>query len=253
MVAPLGPGKFYGSSLPRPRFYTDVKHNTERVDPPVSVLDPLLSWATDAHWTMGGLSFNRLRLQGRIEGNVEKLRIQRQKLAKKHARSSVSPISGKGRRASTKKAPPSSLSPPPAPIASKRRYMAPVEEENDYEIEEEGLEKELLVDDDEGKDEEGKEEGPEPVRLTKKKPARKLYDEFNGVADKMPEVVGNEAVKASGQLKRVSSKRASSKRASSKTSVSGGSKRTSPRLLSKVSLMDSDLKTRTSRRLVKRS
>ena len=62
------PAKFYGSSLPRPRIYTDVKFNEERVDPPVPVLDPLLAWANEAHWSMGGLSFKRLRLQGRIEG-----------------------------------------------------------------------------------------------------------------------------------------------------------------------------------------
>ncbi|KAG0484285.1 hypothetical protein HPP92_008364 [Vanilla planifolia] len=76
MVVALGPGKFYGSSLPRPRFFTDVKFNKERVDPPVDVLDPLLSWAHGAHWSMGGLSFERLRLQGRIEGSIKKLRAQ---------------------------------------------------------------------------------------------------------------------------------------------------------------------------------
>lgn len=73
MVA-LGPGKFYGSSLPRPRFYDDVKFGPSRVDPPTSVMDPLLSWASEAHWSMGGLSFKRLRLQGRIEGNIKRLR-----------------------------------------------------------------------------------------------------------------------------------------------------------------------------------
>ncbi|KAL0443974.1 UNVERIFIED_CONTAM: hypothetical protein Slati_2120100 [Sesamum latifolium] len=67
MVVALGPGKFYGSSLPRPRFYTDVKLNDERVDPPLPVMDPLMAWAQEAHWSMGGLSFKRHRLQGRIE------------------------------------------------------------------------------------------------------------------------------------------------------------------------------------------
>ncbi|KAJ6763856.1 hypothetical protein OIU79_024406 [Salix purpurea] len=63
-----------GSTLPRPRIYTDVKHSVERVDPPVPVMDPFLSWANEAHWSMGGLNFNRLRYQGRIEGNTDKLR-----------------------------------------------------------------------------------------------------------------------------------------------------------------------------------
>ncbi|XVF01997.1 hypothetical protein REPUB_Repub04eG0138300 [Reevesia pubescens] len=82
MVVPLGPGKFYGSSLPRPRIHTETKFNSERIDPPVPVLDPLLSWANEAHWSMGGLSFKRLRLQGRIEGNVKRLKAQRKKLLK---------------------------------------------------------------------------------------------------------------------------------------------------------------------------
>lgn len=77
MVVALGPGKFYGSSLPRPRFFYDVKLNDERVDPPAPIFDPLLSWANEAHWSMGGLSFQRRRLQGRIEGSIKKLRVQR--------------------------------------------------------------------------------------------------------------------------------------------------------------------------------
>lgn len=72
----MGPGKFYGSSLPRPRFYTDIKHGSDRVDPPASVMDPFLSWAQEAHWSMGGLSLKRPRLMGRIEGSVKKLRAQ---------------------------------------------------------------------------------------------------------------------------------------------------------------------------------
>nr|XP_011466901.1 PREDICTED: uncharacterized protein LOC105352208 [Fragaria vesca subsp. vesca] len=103
------PAKFYGSSLPRPRIYTDVKFNEERVDPPVPVLDPLLAWANEAHWSMGGLSFKRLRFQGRIEGNVGKLRAERHKRA-------------------------SSNSPPPAPVATKRsRFMALIDEDGDEE------------------------------------------------------------------------------------------------------------------------
>jgi len=64
MVVALGPGRFYGSSLPRPRFFPG-----DRVDPPPSVTEPLLAWAQEAHWSMGGLGVKRLRLQGRIEGS----------------------------------------------------------------------------------------------------------------------------------------------------------------------------------------
>ncbi|XP_057790483.1 uncharacterized protein LOC131007594 [Salvia miltiorrhiza] len=83
MVVALGPGKFYGNSLPRPRFYTDVKFNEERVDPSPSVTDPLMAWAEEAHWSMGGLNVKRHRLQGRIEGNVERLRVQREQIFKR--------------------------------------------------------------------------------------------------------------------------------------------------------------------------
>ncbi|KAL5538848.1 hypothetical protein UlMin_043743 [Ulmus minor] len=126
MVVPLGPGKFYGTSLPRPRYYTDVKFNDERVDPPAPVLDPLLAWANEAHWSMGGLSFKRLRLQGRIEGNVSKLRAEREKIAKKNTKIlGLSPNGSKSKRVS-------SPSPPPAPIATKRRrFMALIDEEEE--------------------------------------------------------------------------------------------------------------------------
>ncbi|XP_059302750.1 uncharacterized protein LOC132054794 [Lycium ferocissimum] len=115
MVVALGPGKFYGSSLPRPRFYTNPDH--ERVDPPVSVLDPFLSWAEEAHWSMGGLSFKRLRLQGRIEGNINKLRSEREKIEKKAAK-------GKG----------FSPSPPPEKVNLKRKIRLVDEFEDDVEV-----------------------------------------------------------------------------------------------------------------------
>ncbi|XP_039135220.1 uncharacterized protein LOC120272460 [Dioscorea cayenensis subsp. rotundata] len=76
MVVALGPGKFYGSSLPRPRFYSDVKLSPERIDPPPPVMEPFLEWAREAHWSMGGLSSQRHRLQGRIEGSIKKLKAQ---------------------------------------------------------------------------------------------------------------------------------------------------------------------------------
>ncbi|KAM5578140.1 hypothetical protein ABKV19_008453 [Rosa sericea] len=114
------PAKFYGSSLPRPRIYTDVKFNDERVDPPVAVMDPFLAWANEAHWSMGGLSFKRLRLQGRIEGHVGKLRAEREKT--------------EDRKQKSKRA--SSDSPPSAPIATKRRrFLALIDEdEEDLEV-----------------------------------------------------------------------------------------------------------------------
>ncbi|OIT02821.1 hypothetical protein A4A49_20938 [Nicotiana attenuata] len=86
MIEALEPAKFYGSSLPRPRFY---KPNEERVDPLVSVIDPLMSWAEEAHWSMGGVSFTRHRLQGRIEGNIEKLRVELEMAEKKSGKETL--------------------------------------------------------------------------------------------------------------------------------------------------------------------
>ncbi|MCD7448558.1 hypothetical protein HAX54_044162 [Datura stramonium] len=145
MVVALGPGKFYGSSLPRPRFYENP--NGERVDPPVSVLDPLMSWAEEAHWSMGGLSFKRLRLQGRIEGNIKKLRAEREKIEKKAIK----------KKSPTKGLSPVhvSPSPPAAPLNLKRKMR--LVDESDEEMECEG-------------------------RVEKRGPARKLDDDFDRVA-----------------------------------------------------------------------
>jgi hypothetical protein len=57
MVVALGPDRFYGSGLRRPRFYPG-----DRVDPPASITDPLLDWACKAHWSMGGFDVKNLRL-----------------------------------------------------------------------------------------------------------------------------------------------------------------------------------------------
>lgn len=173
MVVPLGPGKFYGNSLPRPRLYTDVKFNSDRVDPPVPVMDPFLSWANEAHWSMGGLSFKRLRLQGRIEGNVEKLRAEREKSLKKRNKDAIANQFGdlesddefevKGKR----NADVAFDSPPPAPIATKRRrYMAAIEEE----------------------DEENEQSVGESVEkpVERKRLARKLNDDFDRVSIQSP-------------------------------------------------------------------
>ncbi|GFZ05665.1 hypothetical protein Acr_17g0012370 [Actinidia rufa] len=171
MVVPLGPGKFYGSSLPRPRIYTDVKLNDFRVDPPVPVLDSLMSWANEAHWAMGGLSFKRLRLQGRIEGNVTKLRRQQEKFQKtrddRTAAAAADRIRDSDRESDDDKSP--SPMPPPAPIATKRRrFLAAIEEEED-----EGEE----VDKDMKRVERAERGGGKRRRL-----ARKLGDDFDRVA-----------------------------------------------------------------------
>ncbi|XWS39456.1 hypothetical protein CRYUN_Cryun18bG0055600 [Craigia yunnanensis] len=159
MVVSLGPGKFYGSSLPRPRFYNDTKFNPERVDPPVPVLDALLSWANEAHWSMGGLSFKRLRLQGRIEGNVKRLKAQREKLLKDSL--DKDPIAKKNKRDA-------SISPPPAPMAAKRRRFLDLnDDDNDVESENEG--DEMVV-------------KREEKRVLRKGAVRKLGDDFERVA-----------------------------------------------------------------------
>ncbi|KAL3647095.1 hypothetical protein CASFOL_008063 [Castilleja foliolosa] len=155
MVIALGPGKFYGSSLPRPQFYTDVKFNDERVDPPPSVMDPLMAWADEAHWSMGGLNFKRHRLQGRIEGNIQRLRTQREQTFKNSQKQSesvkASPAirSGKDKKCSRVSETPS---PQPPPVAIKRRRVVG------------------LVDEE------------EEVVAMKKGPVRRLGDDFERVA-----------------------------------------------------------------------
>ncbi|XVE92751.1 hypothetical protein REPUB_Repub01dG0126700 [Reevesia pubescens] len=162
MVVPLGPGKFYGNSLPRPRIYTDIKFNPERVDPPVPVLDPLLTWANEAHWSMGGLSFKRLRLQGRIEGNVKRLKAQRDKLLKDTP--DKVPIFKENKRDA-------SVSPPPAPLAVKRRRFLDLndgdDDDDDVESENEGDERVVKR---------------EEKRVLRKGAVRKLGDDFERVA-----------------------------------------------------------------------
>ncbi|CAN0915047.1 hypothetical protein LINGRAHAP2_LOCUS28906 [Linum grandiflorum] len=124
MVVTLGPEKFYGSSLP-PRFFNDGTLNSEPVDPPVSVMHHLLSWAREAHWSMGGLSTNRLRFQGRIEGNVNRLRKFREKQAKQN----------KDRVTKGDEHSDGSVSPPPAPrVTKKRKFVDLFEDEEGEEM-----------------------------------------------------------------------------------------------------------------------
>ncbi|XP_010438479.1 PREDICTED: uncharacterized protein LOC104722073 [Camelina sativa] len=153
----IRPVEFYGNGLPRPRFFDNPQFNSCRVDPPLSVLDPLLTWARDAHWSMGGLNFTRLRLQGRIEGNVNKLRAQLEKSTPVKLESGIS---------ERKKKRSGSESPPPAPVIVKRRRYLDLNDSDDEEV---GSEDEGVV----------------GIR-------RKLSDEFDKVAeDNIPQVVVN--------------------------------------------------------------
>ncbi|KAM7498126.1 hypothetical protein LguiA_022540 [Lonicera macranthoides] len=167
MVVALGPGKFYGGSLPRPRYYTDVKFNDERVDPPVPVLDSFLSWANEAHWSMGGLNVKRHRLQGRIEGSVKKLRAEHEKSFKRTRKLDSIQTRHKSEKGlappGTVRSASPSPSPPPAPVAVKRRRVLG------------------LIDDDE-EDEERENRSEEREIGRRRRPARKLWDEFDKVA-----------------------------------------------------------------------
>lgn len=166
MVVTLGPGKFYGSSLPRPRIYNDVKFNEERVDPPVPVLAPLLSWANEAHWSMGGLSFKRLRFQGKIEGNVQKLKKEKEKI-EKNSNQRLAPVSESKKQSSTnggskgKERGNREDSPPPAPISKKARRRS------------------MLVD---GDNDDVAGEERENIRRKVRRLVRKLGDDFKMVA-----------------------------------------------------------------------
>ncbi|KAF3324844.1 hypothetical protein FCM35_KLT11001 [Carex littledalei] len=156
MVVALGPGRFYGSGLPRPRYYPDPKLNSTRIDPPESMMDPFLSWANEAHWSMGGLSSRRLRLQGRIEGSITKLR------------KSMSP---KKRKTVTR--------------FTKQR-LASLEEDDDEPEDEEVYDSD--VEEEEGEEEEeseSEEESEEEIEASskKRKRARRLGDEFDRIAE----------------------------------------------------------------------
>ncbi|KAL3645466.1 hypothetical protein CASFOL_010646 [Castilleja foliolosa] len=152
MVVALGPGKFYGSSLPRPRFYTDVKFNDERVDRPPSFMDPLMAWAEEAHWSMGGLNFKRNRLQGRIEGNTQRLRIQRDQTFKKSQNYVKASQSRRSDNDSKSSCVSEIQSPQPPPVAIKRRRVIGLVDEEEEVVE------------------------------VKKWPVRKLGDDFERVA-----------------------------------------------------------------------
>jgi hypothetical protein len=165
MVVALGPGRFYGSSLPRPRFFPG---GGDRVDPPAPVNDALLSWAHEAHWSMGGLNAKRLRLQGRIEGNIEKLR-----------RTARRDVRVKARAAGVKAA---FL----AALGSDVDASDGDSDEEEAAAQERILKREVLDDDEDsdGSDESDDEDEPLATIATaaKKKRARKLGDEFDRIA-----------------------------------------------------------------------
>lgn len=123
-------------------------------------MDPLLSWANEAHWSMGGLSLQRLRLQGRIEGNVNKLRLQRERVEKNSpGKDSTAdfPSSKSKKRAA-------SVSPPPAPVATKRRRFLALSESED----EEQSDAEVILE--------------KKKAVARRGAARKLGDDFERVA-----------------------------------------------------------------------
>ncbi|KAJ0250923.1 hypothetical protein HA466_0133410 [Hirschfeldia incana] len=187
----IRPVEFYGNSLPRPRFFDNPKFNSHRVDPPVSVLDPLLSWAREAHWSMGGLNFTRLRLQGRIEGNVDKLRAQLEKSTPTKLESGDSSDQKK------KRSDYDSDSPPAAPVAVKRRKY--IDLNDDVDEEEIGSE----------------DEGVARVR-------RKLSDDFDRVAGEMMIKANKKPIKSGSVEKK--------KKKIHKVEETTSPRRTSPRL-----------------------
>ncbi|KAF3583940.1 hypothetical protein F2Q69_00027109 [Brassica cretica] len=197
----IRPVEFYGNSLPRPRFFDNPKFNSHRVDPPLSVLDPLLSWAREAHWSMGGLNFTRLRLQGRIEGNVDKLRAQ---LEKSTPTNESGDSDLKKRRSDY-----DYDSPPAAPVAVKRRRY-------------------IDLNDDDGDEEEigSEDEGVARIR-------RKLSDDFDRVAGESKiEVVkaSKKSIESGSDGKRLKEKKKKAQKVEETSSP-----RTSPRLAKRSS------------------
>ncbi|KAL2539551.1 hypothetical protein Adt_00529 [Abeliophyllum distichum] len=78
------------------------------------------SWAQEAHWFMGGLSFQRHRFQDRIEGNVKKLHAQHKEFSKESQKQNLVKNFAV------------SLSSPPLPVANKRsRVVGLVDEEEE--------------------------------------------------------------------------------------------------------------------------
>ncbi|KAE8802419.1 hypothetical protein D1007_21974 [Hordeum vulgare] len=170
MVVALGPGRFYGGGLPRPRVFPG-----DRVDPPAPVTDALLCWARDAHWSMGGLGAKRLRLQGRIEGNLVKLR----RTARRDAR-------GSGKSAKSSKVRAAGHGPAPATLDDALGSDDDdSEDEAEVAAQEKALRRDVVDDDEESESGESEGEGVPLVTIAaaaKRKRARKLSDEFDRIA-----------------------------------------------------------------------
>ncbi|XBI34563.1 hypothetical protein VPH35_120352 [Triticum aestivum] len=166
MVVALGPGRFYGGGLPRPRVFPG-----DRVDPPAPVTDALLCWARDAHWSMGGLGAKRLRLQGRIEGNLVKLRRTARRDARVSAKSKVR-AAGHG----------------PAPATLDDALGSDddgSEDEAEVAAQEKAMRREVVDDDEDSESGESEGEGVPLVTIAaaaKRKRVRKLSDEFDRIA-----------------------------------------------------------------------
>ncbi|GAQ87604.1 hypothetical protein KFL_003640060 [Klebsormidium nitens] len=139
--------KFYGSGLPRPYRYFPDDPAKSRVDPPGTVNGALLEWAAEAHWNMGGLNVTRKKLQGKIEGKLDKL----DKEQKKRSSSSAKKSSAKRRRQD------------PDSDAEDERVLKQLEEEDESQEEESEGEEEEEESDEEGGDLEAHEEGEEAL------------------------------------------------------------------------------------------
>ncbi|KAE8655263.1 Glycosyl hydrolase superfamily protein [Hibiscus syriacus] len=132
MVVPLGPDKFYDSNLPR-----------------------------SPHWSIDDLSFKRLRLLGQIEGNVKRLKAQREKLLNDK---DDDPILNKTNRDA-------SVSPHHAPKAVKRRRFFDLNEDGEEEdVDGENYGDEMVV-------------KREAKRVLRKGAVRKLGDDFERMAN----------------------------------------------------------------------
>ncbi|KAF7093021.1 hypothetical protein CFC21_095460 [Triticum aestivum] len=169
MVVALGPGRFYGGGLPRPRVFPG-----DRVDPPAPVTDALLCWARDAHWSMGGLGAKRLRLQGRIEGNLVKLRRTARRDAWVSAKSAKSKVRAAGHG--------------PAPATLDDALGSDdddSEDEAEVAAQEKAMRREVVDYDEDSESGESEGEGVPLVTIAaaaKRKRVRKLSDEFDRIA-----------------------------------------------------------------------
>lgn len=120
----LNPVRFYGSQLPRPRIYGDIKFNETRVDPPPGVNAALLEWAADVPWKQGGIAVKRKRLQGKVEGRMNKLRnMEESDDEEEPPMKKPAKVEGQRASASRKK----SKTVPPAPGPRKMMNLTPIE------------------------------------------------------------------------------------------------------------------------------